>query len=324
MGGIHLWPGIALGASLVNWFVGAPALVALGMGTGNTLEAVVGASVLHWIGFRWPLERLRDVFGLIILAALLSTLISATLGVSSLYLGGVIQGGAFLSTWRAWWFGDVMGDLVVASFLLVWRNHLRFERVPLLRILELTGFALAVVMGTLFFLTDLIGARTELFPHPYLIFPLLMLVAVRLDQKWTVTSVLVVSAITLWATAIGRGRFQSESLSLRLFQAQIFLGVIATSKLVLAAAMMEHRQGEKENVRLYREAHDALLIRTKALRDSNGKLQCFWTVIRDLTERKKQGERFRTIVEAVPNGLILVDQKGQITLCNSDTEKMFG
>src|SRR5437870_4165316 len=40
IGGIRFWPGIMLGASLVNWFVGAPALVALGMGTGNTLEAV--------------------------------------------------------------------------------------------------------------------------------------------------------------------------------------------------------------------------------------------------------------------------------------------
>jgi PAS domain S-box-containing protein len=44
----------------------------------------------------------------------------------------------------------------------------------------------------------------------------------------------------------------------------------------------------------------------------------------DITERKKQEEKFRTIVESVPNGIIMVDTKGSITLSNSEAEKMFG
>src|SRR5829696_1925824 len=44
----------------------------------------------------------------------------------------------------------------------------------------------------------------------------------------------------------------------------------------------------------------------------------------DITERKKQEEKFRTIVESVPNGIIMVDQTGAITLSNSEAEKMFG
>lgn len=61
-----------------------------------------------------------------------------------------------------------------------------------------------------------------------------------------------------------------------------------------------------------------------ALRDSSGKLQGFGKVTRDLTERKKQEEKFQTIVESVPNGIILINAEGKITLCNSDAEKMFG
>ena len=41
-----------------------------------------------------------------------------------------------------------------------------------------------------------------------------------------------------------------------------------------------------------------------ALRDSSGKLQGFSKVTRDLTERRKQEEKFQTIVESVPNGII--------------------
>jgi integral membrane sensor domain MASE1 len=62
--GSGLWPAIAIGAFLVNWWVGAPVLVAAGMALGNTLEAVVGAVVLERaVGFRPSLARLQDVLG---------------------------------------------------------------------------------------------------------------------------------------------------------------------------------------------------------------------------------------------------------------------
>ena len=34
--------------------------------------------------------------------------------------------------------------------------------------------------------------------------------------------------------------------------------------------------------------------------------------------------RLRTVIEAVPNGIIVVDDQGKISLCNSEAEKMFG
>jgi two-component system, LuxR family, sensor kinase FixL len=44
----------------------------------------------------------------------------------------------------------------------------------------------------------------------------------------------------------------------------------------------------------------------------------------DLTERMQSEERFRLVVEASPNGIILVDEQGRITLVNAQTEKLFG
>lgn len=44
----------------------------------------------------------------------------------------------------------------------------------------------------------------------------------------------------------------------------------------------------------------------------------------DITERKKQEEKFRTIVESVPSGIVMVDASGAIVLANSETERMFG
>src|SRR5918912_1574445 len=59
--GYRLWPGITLGAFLINLSVGAPVLVAGGMALGNTLEALLGTVLLERVvGFRPSLERLQD------------------------------------------------------------------------------------------------------------------------------------------------------------------------------------------------------------------------------------------------------------------------
>ncbi len=44
----------------------------------------------------------------------------------------------------------------------------------------------------------------------------------------------------------------------------------------------------------------------------------------DITERKKADERFRLVVEAAPNAMIMVGADGRMTLVNSQTEKLFG
>src|SRR5207253_10584138 len=105
--GYRFWPGVALAAFLANWTVHEPPLVAGGIAVGNTLEAVVGAWLLRrFVGFDNSLERLKDVFGLVTLAAGVSTTVSATIGVTSLCLGGVQSWGDFSSLWWTWWLGD--------------------------------------------------------------------------------------------------------------------------------------------------------------------------------------------------------------------------
>src|SRR5205807_2578980 len=44
----------------------------------------------------------------------------------------------------------------------------------------------------------------------------------------------------------------------------------------------------------------------------------------DITERKRAEERFRLVVEASPNAIIMIDGKGSITLVNTQTEQLFG
>jgi integral membrane sensor domain MASE1 len=208
--GYRLWPGIALGAFLVNASTGAPVLVASGMAIGNTLEAVVGTYLLqHIVGFQPALARLRDVFGLVVLAAGLSTLLSATLGVTSGWLGGVIPAAIYGRAWWTWWLGDLMGDLVVAPLLLIWSSPLRI-RMSFQQLAEAGALLLCIVAVSLF----VFGGpwATQALMYFCLLFPFLIWTAFRFGQHGAVTAISLVSAIAIWGTVHGFGPFARATL----------------------------------------------------------------------------------------------------------------
>jgi PAS domain S-box-containing protein len=61
-----------------------------------------------------------------------------------------------------------------------------------------------------------------------------------------------------------------------------------------------------------------------ALYNSDNSVAGFLNAIHDLTEGKKEEERFRLVVESAPNAMVLINKEGRIALVNSQTEKLFG
>ncbi len=49
----------------------------------------------------------------------------------------------------------------------------------------------------------------------------------------------------------------------------------------------------------------------------------FTGYIRDITDRQREVERFRVVLEAAPTGMLLVDESGRVMLVNSQIERMF-
>ena len=131
LGGYRMWPAVALGALLTNVNTGINAGTVLGITLGNTLEALVGAYLLVGvIRFRPTLERVGDVLALVAFGAVISTMVSATIGVTSLVIGGSVDIADFPSVWRTWWLGDMGGDLIVAPAVLVAATHWPYDKAP--------------------------------------------------------------------------------------------------------------------------------------------------------------------------------------------------
>ncbi len=239
--GHSLWPGIAIGALLANLWAGAPLPVACGIALGNTLEALAGAQMVRFVAARPSLERAREV-GVLIGAALLSTLVSASIGVASLYLGGIVSIERASLTFRAWWLGDVIGDLIIASLLLAWSGAALTLRTP-----RQLRDALALSLGTLWvglFVFHELPLAWPALRQAYLLFPLLVLAALRFEQRGATMVTFLACGLAVSGTARGLGPFADPALHQGLIQLQAFMAIVALTALSLGAATAERRHAQ--------------------------------------------------------------------------------
>jgi serine phosphatase RsbU (regulator of sigma subunit) len=176
------------------------------------------------------------VIALALLAGIVSTAVSATIGVASLLLADEVGTGDLGSAWRTWWLGDVGGDLLVAPAIMVAITHWPYRRAPG-RMLEALVLAAGLAGACFFVFYDDV-------PRAFLVFPLMIWAALRFWQPGAVAASLVVAAFAIPLTANDHGSFSGFSLDDRLQLAQMFTGVAAMSALVLAAVMTERQRIE--------------------------------------------------------------------------------
>src|SRR5262249_44691989 len=160
----------------------APLATAAGIAIGNTLEALMGAWLLRRLVKLDPaLGRVKDVLCLVVLGAGLSTTVSATIGATSLCLGGVKPWTAYPAMWSVWWLGDAMADLVVAPLLLTWAGWYRLPWRPW-RIAEAAALLLALVAMSLLVFA---GPTALISFHPLActVFPFVIWAALRFGQR---------------------------------------------------------------------------------------------------------------------------------------------
>jgi PAS domain S-box-containing protein len=90
----------------------------------------------------------------------------------------------------------------------------------------------------------------------------------------------------------------------------------------LTAASGRH---EEQSMRVRKDGSQFLASVTfAALRDPAGKLRGFSEFSHDLSESKESEARYRGLLEAAPDAMVVVNQSGEIVLLNVQAEKQFG
>lgn len=244
IGGYRLWPGIFIGALLVNFTTQGSVATTVGVASGDTLEALAGTWLVNrFAGGLKVFERPQGIFRFVLLAAILSSVISASFGVTSLCLGGYAPWPQYATIWFTWWLGDMVGTLLVAPLLVIWVTN-PWPRWKPRHILESIALMLTLVFvgQTVFLLKEPLAAPEQL---GYLSIPPLLLAAFRFEGRGAITSAFFMSGMALWGTVHGIGPFATPNRNQSLLLLQIFMGIITLTALVLAAVVSERRKAEQ-------------------------------------------------------------------------------
>jgi diguanylate cyclase (GGDEF)-like protein/PAS domain S-box-containing protein len=249
LGGRRLWLGVFAGALAAHLTTDVTATAAVAMSAGNTVAAVVSATVLGRVGFRPNLRDVRNVVLFVAGGVVLPAAIAATSGITTLYATGALSRPAVLSSWGTWWVGDAMGAVVAGSLAVAWWSAP--ERTTDRR--EAIGLVAGAFVAS--------GVLFAAFHHgEVLLLPLLVLVAVRLESRWATGAVAGVALIAAGATANGWGPFSTGDEHDSLVQLSMFLAAATLTTLVLSAAVAERDRAHRRLA----EANDDLEVRVAA------------------------------------------------------------
>ena len=262
--GRRVWPGIAAGAVLANLANGASLETALAISAGNTVAPLLGAALLHEMGFRPTLERLKDVVALVFVGGFGAMLVSATAGTVSLLVTAELEPGHIASTWLTWWVGDAIGVIILSPILLVFGTNagilLRKHRAEAVALLTCTAATSVVV-----FATDV--------PLRYLVFPMILWSALRFRQRGAAALTILISGIAILQRARGHAPFSDLSLTMNVLSLHGFNAAVAMMSLSLAAVTSERGRAQDALRRAAGELEASVARRTAELRASEERMR---------------------------------------------------
>jgi PAS domain S-box-containing protein len=292
--GYGVWPGIFLGALLANMatFLAngfSTPLTVLATSTlmaiGNTLEGVLAFLFLQkYLNNINAFYKVDNIVKFIFLT-MLACCSAASVGVTALFLSNQIPWDILQTTWITWWLGDVIGILTVTPlFLIFYQSSLINLKIKQIREAILLLVFLVVINIGIF--GGNLSVRKLSFLSAYLLLPLIVWAAYRFGPVGASMAVLMTLGIATAGTINGVGPFAEGNLNQSLILLLIFIGVIAITGMILAAAIKESRRAEEE--------------------------------------LRKNEEKFRCLVENSLDMIALVDIQSQINYASSSTTNILG
>jgi signal transduction histidine kinase/ActR/RegA family two-component response regulator len=239
--GHRVWPAIFIGAFLVNVTTSGSVVTSLGIAGGNTLEGLLGARLVErYAGGTRCFDRARDVFKFAALAGLLSTIVSATIGVCTLSLAGYAPWSQFGSIWITWWLGDAVGALIVGPLVVL--SYTKPAIAAGQRSEALVMAVLIAAVGALIFAAPVLRD----YPLAFLCLPPLAWVAFRFGPREVAAALTLLTIVATFATEQGLGAFVMPTRNESLLLLQAFMGTIALTVLPMAALVREHKSAVAE------------------------------------------------------------------------------
>lgn len=248
--GYRIWPSVFLAAFVVAFSSPEPVLTALGQGAGATLGALTGTFLLRRIArFDNSLCRLRDAFAVVLLGAMCSAIVSATIGTLVLHGTQIQAYSGLASSWLIYWLGDSTGVLLVTPLALTFPSLWKvrgWRRVgELLLLLLILTVASAVVFAEL----PIMPVRMLAFA----VLPLVIWAAIRFGVSGAALSIFLVATVATVETQLGSGSFARNTPFVNGVQLDAFFALLSLTGLTFAALYAEREAAERERAESLRQ-----------------------------------------------------------------------
>jgi len=201
--GKRMWLGIFIGQLLLT-YGSMPFLAGVAIAVINSLEAILAVMLFDYFKLNRNLSTTRDVFGLIYLIVLVLQPLSALFGNAVLMAFSMIDLSDFGKSFFSWWFGNMMGQvLLVPTFLLLYEHRKK------VKIVELIFIALFFTLVSYLFQIVVPIHNVSLLLSVTL--PLIIYLSSRKGREYATFSIVVITMVTLYLTHLNLGIFTTEN-----------------------------------------------------------------------------------------------------------------
>jgi two-component system, NtrC family, sensor kinase len=271
--GYRVWPGIAIGSFFANiWAfldktsvasVTISMAIATSIAVGTSLSAILGGFLLHkFVGRRRLFDRPQNVFKFVVMGGMCGPIVSASVGITTLCLRGIVPLENWGMNWFTWWMSNVGGILIFTPLLLIWSKPIleviqdlfnlctagvRQNKKLRLKHLKSLLFQFRVAEFAMLILLVLIVGQIAFgggYPVEYMLIPFLVWAVFRFDIQGATLLIFIVSAIAVLGTVKSGGPFARPDLNESLVLLQSFIGVVVLTTLMLYAAIAQRQQVE--------------------------------------------------------------------------------
>lgn len=210
-------PAVFLGSLLVNFSVNTPTIGLVGAALGNMLESYIGAKIILY-GLRKNFFKHYSEFFNILIASAVSSILSASVGVSSLNLIGVIPDERYFYAWYTWWSGNTIGILLVLPLFMEFFS--REEKTKLTKRKILSGIGLFVLITFSIYLVFVEGYNQA---FVWSLGPFFILSGMMLGRTYSRIILILFSVLVTILTATGYGPFEQGNTNANLIYVQTLL-----------------------------------------------------------------------------------------------------
>ena len=280
--GPRVWPAILIAAFAANIATVGSVATSLAIGAGNTIEALLGAYLIgRWSDGQGTFQSPAGVARFALLS-FLPTALCATIGVTSLAIGGHADPAPVGSIWLTWWLGDLAGALLVTPVIVLWASA-DVGRLDRRKAFEsIVIFCVACAIGLIAF-SPIFETAERRAPLAFLAVLPLLWSALRRGPRDTATSALVLAGFAVWGTLAGSGPFGRDTLNESFLLLLTFMIGVTVPSLALSADVAMRRRTEDELRVVHDDLNRRVATRTTDLTEANLALQ-------DEIDRRKRAE----------------------------------